>query len=84
MANLALNQQRCEFGMIMMAVDNLAEKCRRRLDPEMADMDLEEKLHVVQVMRYTILNRKSNIVSSCSILLEVEKCSLCTCNRIEF
>ena len=41
--------QRTEFGMIMMAVENLAEKCRRRLDPELEEMDLDMQLQIVQV-----------------------------------
>ena len=41
--------QRSEIGQILMAIDNIAEKCRRRLDPPVEDMTRQEKLEIVKV-----------------------------------
>ena len=41
-----------------MAIENLAEKCRRRMDPEIEDTTDEERLQIIQVRywRAKILN----------------------------
>ena len=62
--------QRTELGMIMMAVENLAEKCRRRLDPEIDEMDLDQKLHVVQVFNHTY--RASSRTCTCNYKVLVQ------------
>ena len=33
----------------MMAIENLADKCRGRLDPPLEEMDVDQKLHIVKV-----------------------------------
>ena len=35
--------------MILMAIENLAEKCRRRTDPEIEETDDNERLQIIQV-----------------------------------
>ena len=41
--------QIAEFGLIMMAIDNIAEKCRRTLDAPVTNMSLEDKLEHIKV-----------------------------------
>lgn len=48
MDKVDLRHQRSEFGQIMMAIDNLADKCRRRLDPIVSGMTLEDKLNIIK------------------------------------
>ncbi|ELU04528.1 hypothetical protein CAPTEDRAFT_220283 [Capitella teleta] len=48
MGNVDLRHQRSELGQIVMAIDNLAEKCRRRLDPAINGLALEAKLNIVK------------------------------------
>ena len=41
--------QRTELGRTLMAIDNIAEKCRRKLDKSLDRMSLEQKLDVIKV-----------------------------------
>lgn len=43
-----MRQRRTELGMIMMAIDNLAEVCHKRLDIPVQEMSLETKLHRIR------------------------------------
>ncbi|XP_033734835.1 coiled-coil domain-containing protein 42 like-2-like [Pecten maximus] len=48
-----MRSKRTEFGVIMMAIDNIAEKCLKALDPTVEGLSLEQKLkkigdHVVE------------------------------------
>ncbi|KAK3093354.1 hypothetical protein FSP39_014401 [Pinctada imbricata] len=40
-----LRKRRTDLGVILMAIDNIADKCRKRLDPPLETMSLEDKLH---------------------------------------
>ena len=41
--------QRTELGQIMMAIDNIADACHKRLDVPMTDLTLEQKLRKIKV-----------------------------------
>ncbi|KAL4237231.1 hypothetical protein ACF0H5_001950 [Mactra antiquata] len=43
-----LRQKRTELGVIMMAIDNIAEICHKRLDIPVQEMTLEQKLHRIK------------------------------------
>nr|XP_022329407.1 coiled-coil domain-containing protein 42 homolog [Crassostrea virginica] len=42
-----MRKRRTELGVILMAIDNIAEKCLKRLDPVLEEMTLEEKLQKI-------------------------------------
>lgn len=42
-----MRKRRTELGVILMAIDNITEKCLKRLDSSMEDMTLEEKLQKI-------------------------------------
>ncbi|XP_061174002.1 uncharacterized protein LOC133183078 [Saccostrea echinata] len=42
-----MRKRRTELGVILMAIDNIAEKCLKRLDHSLEEMTLEEKLHKI-------------------------------------
>ena len=41
--------QRAVFGQILMAIDNIAEKCHRHMDPDLDTMTLDDKLNIIKV-----------------------------------
>ena len=41
--------QRAQFGQILMAIDNIAEKCHRHMDPDFDEMNLDDKLQIIKV-----------------------------------
>ncbi|CAH1791390.1 unnamed protein product [Owenia fusiformis] len=43
-----LRNQRTEFGMILMSIENLAEKCKRQLGPSIHNLTLAQKLDAIK------------------------------------
>ena len=54
-----------QFGQIIMAINNLADKCHRKMDPPLNEMTLEDKLDMVKVRMFTkrkMKRKKKNTV----------------------
>ena len=46
--------QHSEHACIVMAIDNIADKCERRLDLPLSELDIGEKLMIIKVRFYVL------------------------------
>lgn len=49
--------QRAQFGLILMAIDNISEKCHRHTDPHLETLNLDGKLGIIKVNKNAPLDR---------------------------